>query len=316
MTTAIAAAVLSHSTSQAQNFPSRSIRLVVPYGAGSGTDATARAIGARLFESSGQSVVVENAPAANGIPATAAFAAKPGDGYSLLMVAANHVINPHLFSNVPFDPVKDFRGVARIGHLAFVLCVHPSVQANTLPELIAYAKTRPGQLSYSSPGNGSPPHLATELLKSMAGLHVVHIPYRGAGQAIADLIAGQVQLSFVVESAAIPQIRAGKLKPLAISSARRSPNLPDVPTADERGQTGFDLVSWIGILAPAATAPELVRNLGAEVLSVLQRPDLSDQLRKIGFTLNPVAGPEFDIFIASEGAKWGKIVKDSRAKID
>ena len=220
LSTAIAAAVLPHSASQAQNFPSKSIRLVVPYGVGSGTDATARAVAARLFESSGQSVVVENAPAANGIPATATLAAKPGDGYSLLMVAANHVINPYLFSNVPFDPVKDFHGVARIGHLAFVLCVHPSVPVNTLPELIAYVKVRPGQMSYSSPGNGSPPHLATELLKSMTGMHIVHIPYRGAGQAISDLIAGQVQLSFVVESAAIPQIRAGKLKPLAISSAQ------------------------------------------------------------------------------------------------
>ena len=219
----------------AETWPSRAVRLVVPYPPGTATDALSRTVADKLGQAWGQPVVVENQPGANGTIATAAVARATPDGYTLVMIAANHVINASLYRNLPYDDLKDFRAIARIGNAAFVLAVNPSLPAKTVGELVALAKQQPGKLFYASPSNGSPGHLAMEMLKTMSGANLVHVPYKGAAQATTDLIGGQVQVGFVVESSAIPHIKSGKLNALGISSATRSPTLPDVPTIAEGG---------------------------------------------------------------------------------
>lgn len=300
----------------AQGQPSKVLRVVVPYAVGSATDAVARLVAAPMFGPLGYSPVVENQPAANGIPATAAFARLPAEPPSLLVIAANHVVNPSLYANVPYDPTKDFQGVIRIGHVPFILCGHPSVPADDVASLVKLLKERAGQLSYASPGNGSPPHLAMELFKQTTGTSIVHVPYRGAGQALADLLGGQVQLAFVVESAAIPQLKAGKLKPFGISSAKRSANVPDIPALAESGVAGFDLVSWIGMVTQASVPPKVVADLGQAALQSLQSPGMAGQLARMGVTVAPLGAQDFNAFMASESGKWTRLVKQSGTKLD
>lgn len=318
LTRALAVAVLAGSCSwaMAQSAAGSVLRLTVPYGTGSATDAISRALAPVLGTSLGLSSIVENAPAANGIPASTAFVNRPYDPNSLLVIAANHVVNPSLFSNVPYDPVRDFKPLARLGHIPFVLSVHPDVPVSNLAELIAYLKARPGKVDYASPGNGSPPHLAMELFKSMAGLHVVHIPYRGAGDANANLMGGQVSLAFVVESAAVTQSRAGRIKPIAISSSRRSANLPAVPTLAEAGVPGFELVSWIGLLGHKDTPAAQQEKVSRLIVQAMQRPELAAQVTKMGLTIDLLAGSAFERYMAAERDKWAGIVKTSGTRLD
>jgi tripartite-type tricarboxylate transporter receptor subunit TctC len=300
----------------AQPYPVRAVRLMVPYSTGSATDVLSRVVAQKLTDAWGQSVIVENQPGANGIPATATVAKAAPDGYTLIMIAANHVANASLYSKLPYDTVKDFRAIARIGQVPFVLCVHPSLPARSVKEFVALAKQHPGEINYASPGNGTPGHLSMELLKTMAGINVAHIPYKGAAQALTDMLGGQVPAGFVVIAAAIPQVRNGKLRALAISSAKRSPQLPDVATFEELGYKGFDVVSWIGLAGPAGLAGDIVGKISAETLKILQLPDVRERIVAAGVEIVPAPADEFGVYIAKEHAKWGKLVRDSGAKLD
>ncbi len=304
------------SLATAQTYPVRAVRIMVPYSTGSATDILSRVVAQKLSDAWGQSVIVENQPGANGIPATATVAKAAPDGYTLIMFAANHVANASLYSKLPYDTVKDFRAIARIGQVPFVLCVHPSLPARSLKEFVAFAKKRPGEINYASPGNGTPGHLSMELLKTMAAIDVAHVPYKGAAQALTDMLGGQVPAGFVVTAAAIPQIHNGKLRALAISSATRSPRLPDVASFDELGYKGFDVVSWIGLAGPAGLPGDIVGKISSDTLKILQLADVRDRIVAVGVEIVPAPADEFAAYIAKEHAKWAKLVKDSGAKLD
>ena len=311
-----ALSVFGMAAALAQTYPSRPVRIMVPYSTGSATDVLSRVVAQKLSDAWGQTVVVDNQPGANGIPATATVANAPPDGYTLVMIAANHVVNASLYSKLPYDTVKDFRPIVRIGQVPFALCVHPALPAQTLKEFIALAKQRPGRVNYASPGNGTPGHLAMEMLKTMAGINVVHVRYKGAAQALVDVLGGQVPASFVVVASAIPQIKNRKLRPLAISSMRRSPQLPDVASVDELGYKGFDVVSWIGLAGPARMPADIVAKVSADVMKSIQQADARERIAAAGVEIVPAAADEFAAYVASEHAKWAKVVKDSGAKID
>lgn len=318
MVSVAAGALLAGSAclASAQAYPSKQVRLMVPYSTGSATDVLSRVVAQKLTDAWGQSVIVENQPGANGIPATSTVAKAAPDGYTLIMIAANHVANATLYSKLPYDTVRDFRAIARIGQVPFVLCVHPSLPTQSLQEFVALAKQKPGQINYSSPGNGTPGHLSMELLKTMAGIDVAHVPYKGAAQALTDMLGGQVPAGFVVVAAAIPQIRNGKLRALAISSAQRSPQLPELASFDELGYKGFDVVSWIGLAGPAGLTGDVVNKISAETLKILQLPDVRERILAAGVEIVPASADDFGAYIAKEHAKWGKLVKDSGAKLD
>jgi len=304
------------STALAQTYPTHAVRLMVPYSTGSATDVLSRVVAQKFSDAWGQSVIVDNQPGANGIPATATVAKAAPDGYTLIMIAANHVANASLYSKLPYDTVKDFRAIARIGQVPFVLCVHPSLPVQSVKDLVALAKQHPGQINYTSPGNGTPGHLSMELFKTMAGVNLAHVPYKGAAQALTDMLGGQVPAGFVVVASALPQIRNGKLRPLAISSAKRSPQLPDVASFDELGYKGFDVVSWIGLAGPAGLPNDIVAKISAETLKVVQMPDVRERINAAGVEIVPAPAEEFGPYIAREHAKWSKLVKDSGAKLD
>jgi len=303
------------SAADSQAYPTRSVTLVVPYSAGTATDTLARVLADKLAAAWGQPIVVRNQPGANGTIATAGVARAEPDGYTLIMIAANHVINTSLYENLPYDDLKDFRAIARIANAAFVLCVNPSMPVKTVAELVDFSKRRPGELNYSSPGNGSPGHLGMEMLKRISGADLTHIAYKGAAQATADLIGGQVQAGYVVESSAIPQIGTGKLRALAISSKTRSAKVPEVPTIAEAGYSDGDFVSWIGIAAPAQVPPAIVEKISADMIKIVNNPEVRDRIVDIGLT--PFAAPagEFEAYMKSEHQKWATVVKNSGATL-
>ncbi|MCC6532890.1 MAG: tripartite tricarboxylate transporter substrate binding protein [Burkholderiales bacterium] len=300
----------------AQTYPSKPVRLIVPYSTGSATDALARLIAQRLSESLRQQVVVDNQPGANGIPASAAVAKAPPDGHMLIMIAANHVVNASLYSKLPFDTLKDFTPVVRVAFAPFILTVHPSLPVKNLKELIAFAKSRPGQLNYGSPSNGSPAHLATELLKTMTGIDLVHVPYKAAAQAQADLLGGQIPVMFVVASAAIPQVAAGRLRALGITTAKRIQAAADIPTVDEAGVKGFELISWIGLAGPAGMPADIVNRLGAEVTKIVQAPENRERIQRLGLEISLMPGAEFAAYMGKEQARLGEVVRKAGARLD
>lgn len=300
----------------AQGYPTHPVRLVVPYAAGTATDVLARTVAERLSATWGQPVVVENLPGANGTIATAQVAKAAPDGYTLLMVAANHVINASLYRSLTYDSVKDFRALARVGEASFVLCVNPAVPAKSVAELVALAKAQPGKINYASPGSGTPGHLAMEMLKTRTGADIVHVPYKNAGQVATDLVGGQIQAAFIVESTAIPLIQSGKLRPLGMSGARRSSRLPDVPTIAEAGYADFDVVSWIGLAGPARMPPEIVSAISAAVLKAVDTPEVSGRITGLGLTPFPASADVFATYMAAEQEKWADAVRRSGAKLD
>src|SRR3954471_4930381 len=277
----------------AQTYPAKPVRIIVPYGTGSATDALARLIAQKMSDSTGQQVVVDNQPGANGIPASAAVAKSPPDGYTLIMIAANHVVNASLYSKLPYDTLKDFKPVLRVAFAPFILTVHPSLPVQNLKELIALAKSRPGELNYASPSNGSPAHLATELLKSRTGVNMTHIPYKAAAQAQADVIGGQVPVMFIVAAAAIPQIKAGRLRALGVTTLERLAQIPEVPTIDEAGIKGFEVISWIGFAGPAGLSPEVIAKLSGEFTRIVQQPDNTERIKGLGLEISLMQAEPF-----------------------
>ncbi|HYC47335.1 MAG TPA: tripartite tricarboxylate transporter substrate binding protein [Burkholderiales bacterium] len=300
----------------AQWSPTRAIRFIVPYSTGTATDTISRAVAQKLSESLGQQVIVDNLPGANGIVGTEVVAKAPKDGHTLGMIAANHVVTPALYRKLPYDTIRDFTPVTILGAVPFVLVVHPSVPARSVKELIALAKARPGQLLYASAGNGSPPHLAGELLKTMAGIDIVHVPYKGLAPGLTDAIAGQVSLIFPAISAALPQAKAGKLRAFAVTSLKRSTAAPELPTMDESGLKGYEVYSWIGIMGPSGLPKEVVSRLHAEGTRIIKLPDISQRFGALGIDIIGTGPDEFARIMQADLVKFGKIVRASGAKID
>src|SRR5262245_7693366 len=300
-----------------QAYPSKPVRMIVGFPPGGGTDVVARVIGAKLQEWYGQPVVVENRPGATGTIGADVVAKSAGDGYTLLMGHVNSTgIAPNLFAKLPYDPIKDFSAVSYVGYVPNVLAVHPSVQANSVKELIALAKSQPGKMNYASSGNGSTQHLAGEMFKQLTGTNIVHVPYKGSGDAIKDLLAGFVNMNFDTMPPVLPHIQSGKLRGLAISTPKRLPQLPDVPTFAEVGITGFDVANWYGVQAPAGTPREIVLKLNADINKAMQVPEVRAALEKVGTQLREMSAPEFDSFMRAEVAKYAKLIKDAGIKIE
>ena len=296
---------------QAQAYPSRPIRFIVPFAAGAGVlDIMARIVGQHLGTAIGQQVVIDNRPGAGGnVGAEVAAKATP-DGYTMLMGAVALVVSPYLYAKLPFDPLADLVPVTQVNSAPLMLVVHPSLPVNSVAELIAYAKARPGQLNYGSGGVGATPFLATELFKSMAGIDVTHVPYRGGAPALADLVAGQ--LSFMIENVpgTLPLVRDGKLRALAITSRQRLALVPELPTMEEAGVPGYEMIGWNGIFVPKGTPPEIVARLNAELVKVLRSPEIGEQLAKLGAVPVGDSPEQFGAFVKAESARWGKIIKD------
>ena len=298
------------SASYSQPYPTKPVRLVVTYTAGGPADIAARALAQKLAEMWGQQVVVDNRAGAGGIIGTELVAKAAPDGYTLLHgTAAGLIINPLLVKKLPYDTFRDFAPVSMVVIVPQLLVTHPALPATTLKELIALAKARPGALNYASVGIGSPNHLGMELLKSMAGIDMVHVPYKGATPAMADLIAGQVQLAFNGMASVLPQIASGKMKAIAIGSARRSPAAPDVPTVAEAGLPGFEYVAWNGNFAPAGTPAALVNRLSADIRKALAAPDVVQRLASLGSEPGGNTPAEFAAYVKADHARWARVVQ-------
>jgi tripartite-type tricarboxylate transporter receptor subunit TctC len=300
----------------AQAYPTKPVRMIVAVPPGGPADTLARLVGPRLSEALGQTVVIDNRPGANGIIAYETTARATPDGYTFTAVAAGVAINPSLYRNVPYDPVRDFAPITLGITVPNILIVHPGVKAASVQELLAQARARPGQMTFASAGNGTSGHLALELFRQTTGINIIHVPYKGGGPALADLVGGQVQALFSIALAATPQIKAGRVRALAITSAKRSPVAPELPTVAEVGLPGFEVVGWFGWLAPAKTPRAIVNRLHTEIVKVLGTPDIRERL--LSQSTEPVGNTpaEFAAFIRSEHAKWGKVIRDANVRVD
>jgi tripartite-type tricarboxylate transporter receptor subunit TctC len=309
-------AALAGFNAQAQVFPAKPVRFVVPFATGGASDIVGRVVGLKLGEMWGQTVVIDNRAGGSGMIGTELVARAAPDGYVLLVVEPTFAITPSLFSKAPFDVQKDFAPIVQIGQAPQVLVVHPSVPAKTVKELIALAKAKPGQLNFASPGTGTTGHLGLELFKMMAKVDMVHIPYKGAGPAVADLLGGQVSVAVVSVSSAQTNIKAGRLRALGVTSARRFSGAPDIPTIAEAALPGFDTLQWWGLVAPRGTPAEVVNKIAADVGRLTASPEMTERMLALG--AEPVASsPErFAAFIRDEIDKWGKLVRASGARAD
>lgn len=312
----LAAACLAPLGAQAQAFPSKPIRLIVNFPPGGAADVIGRSVAQALGEQLKQQVIVENRPGANGNLGADAVAKSPADGYTLLMSSAGAVtVNPFLYANMPFDPVKDLTPVASAARVLVFLMAHPSVPANNVQEFIAHVKANPGRLSYSSAGSGSSPHLAAEMMKKQLGLFAVHVPYRGAAPALTDLLAGQVQFMFD-PGPGLRHARDGKLKLLAVGSPQRASAYPNVPTLAESGVPGFDADSIFGFFAPGATPPAVVAQLHDEINKALATPKVSDAIRSLGAEPMIATRQAFIDRSNADRTRFGAFIKDNRIQVD
>jgi tripartite-type tricarboxylate transporter receptor subunit TctC len=307
---------LSLPAAVAQQYPAKPIRIVVPFPAGGTSDILSRAVGQKLTEEWKQQVIVDNRPGASANIGADIVVKSPPDGYTLLCASTIHTINPALYSKLGYDPVRDFTPITLIAATSQVLAVHPSVPVKTVKEFIAYAKKRPGELNYSSAGNGSQPHLTAEIFKSRTGINIVHVPYKGAPPAMTDLLAGHVALTFATSPSAVPHARSGKLRALAVSTAKRISALPEVPTIDESGVKGFEASGANGLVGPAGMPAAVVERLNAAVVRIVKDPAMSKFLSDQGAEPWTTTPAEYGAYIKSEVAKWAKAVKDSGAKVD
>lgn len=301
----------------AQAYPTRPVRMVVPFAPGGATDILARMISAELTTALGQAFTVENVSGGGGNIGSNQVAKAPADGYMLLFGAAgNLAINPGLFANMPYDPIADLAPVSLMASTMNVLVAHPSVNAKTVKELIGVAKEQPGKLSYASAGNGSTIHLAAEMFKSMAGVNVLGVPYRGSGPAMIDLLAGRTNIMFENMPSAIPHIQSGALRPLGVTGKVRSDLLPNVPTIAEAGVAGFEATSWFGVLAPARTPQPVIERLNRAIIEAMKKPDVIEKVRKLGADVTTNSPEEFRRLIRTDTDKWGAIIKAAGIKLD
>ena len=301
----------------AQNFPTKPITIIVPFSAGGTTDILARIVGQGLTTELGQSVVVDNKPGAGGNIGGSLAAKAAADGYTLFMgTVGTHAINQSLYKKMPFDPVKDFAPLSRVATVPNLLVAHPSQPFKTVKEMIAYAKANPGKITYGSPGSGASPHVSGELFKRMTGTDLLHIPYQGSAPAMTDLLGGQTSVMFDNMPSAIQHVRSGKLRPIAVTTAKRSPELPDVPTIAEAGVPGYEATSWFGMFAPAGTPKPVLDKLHAALIKVLNQADVKKKIAEQGGDVVAETPDQFAAFIKAESVKWGKVVKESGATAD
>ena len=312
-----AAAALVHEPAAAQAFPVKPVRIIVAFPPGGGTDIVARLLGQKLSEAWGQQAIVDNRAGASGVIGTEAAARAAPDGYTWFMgTMGNLTVNQHLYAKMPVDPQRDLTALSQVVAVHFVMVSHPSLPAKNVKELIALAKAHPGQINYSSSGPGGAPHLAGELLKSMAGINLVHIPYKGSGPSFTDLLGGQVSLTCDSLVQALPYIKAGKLNALGVLGSKRSKLLPDVPTIAESGVPGYELTNWFGLVVPAATPRELVNRLYGDVSKALAPSDIREKLQAMGADVVGSTPDQFAAFMKSETAKWAKIVKQANIRAE
>jgi len=301
----------------AQTYPDRPVRLIVPLSAGSAVDTLARIPAQKLGELWGQQVVVDNRVGANGIIGTEAAAKAPPDGYTLVLTNdAALATSPALYPKLPYDPLRDFAPIVLAASIPVILIAHSSQPFSSVQELVAYAKANPGRLHYASGGNGSAQHVPMEMFKQAAGIDLVHVPYKGLAPALNDVVAGQVPLMFAGMSGALPHVKAGRIRALAIGAARRSSAMPELPTMQEAGVAGFDYAAWAGFLAPAGTPATIIQKLNADLVKVLALPEVREKLGALGFELAPGTPAEFGELIKREIVKIGKVVREAGIRVD
>jgi tripartite-type tricarboxylate transporter receptor subunit TctC len=315
----IAAAVFAAALSlgaQAQPFPTRPVKVIVPFSPGGFTDVVARILQTKLGEALGQPVIIENKPGAGSTIGTAEVSKAKPDGYTLAMVSTTHVITPHLYSPMPYDALRDFAPVMKLAEGPYVLVVHPSLGASTVRELVGLAKSRPGSIDYASSGNGSSQHLVGALFAQAAGIELNHVPYKGSGQAMQDLVGGQVKVGFVGGPNAVPYLANGKLKALGVTTAKRSPDLPDIPTIAEAGLAGFDATLWLALLAPPGTPPEILAKIREGVTKALSTPESRRLVNSAGVDVSLSTGDELGALLRSEFERWGRVVRATGVKVN
>jgi tripartite-type tricarboxylate transporter receptor subunit TctC len=314
---ALAAVLAAPVAALAQNYPAKPVRIVIAQAPGSATDVISRIVGNRLGEALGQSMVIDARPGAGGVLGTEIAAHSPADGYTLFMGNnSTHGSNPALYSKLPYDAVKDFAPIIFVAATPYVLNVHPSLPVTTLKELIAFAKSRPGQLNYASAGNGSTHHFCGELFKSLAGIDVVHVPYKGSTPALGALVGGEVSMMFSNVADTQPYIKSGRMRPLAVTAAKRTTAMPEIPTMAEAGLNNFQVLSWFGLLAPAGTPAAIIARVNAETVKVLLRPDVKSALNAQGLEVISGTPGEFADHIKSEIARMTKIAASAGIKAD
>jgi tripartite-type tricarboxylate transporter receptor subunit TctC len=302
--------------SHAEDYPTRPIKIIVPFGPGGFTDVAARILQKELTPALGVPVVIENKSGAGSTIGTADVAKAEPDGYTLVMVSTTHVISPHLYKSIPYDPIRDFTPVMKLAEGPYVLVVHPSLGVNSVQELIALAKAKPNAIEFASSGNGSSQHLVGALFSTMAGAPLLHVPYKGSSQAMNDVLAGVVKVSFVGVPNALAATQAGKIRALAVTTKKRYPDLPKVPTLDESGVKGFDATIWLGLLAPARTPKEIVQKLNATITRVLSAPDARKLMSSAGVDVATSTPEEFGALLQSELDRWGKVVRETGATVN
>ncbi len=310
-------AVLTWPAHAQDAYPSKPIRLVVPYPPGGASDVTARLIGQKVTEAWGQQVIIDNRPGANGIVALEHVAKQPPDGYTLLLANLGpNAINPAIYAKLPYDPVKDFAPITLTTLVPQVLVVAPAFEAKTLKDLLDFARANPGKVNYGNGGNGSSNHLGVELMASLAGVSLTSIPYKGDAQAMADAMSGQVTMTLPTVVAATPHIRSGKLRPLAVGTKTRVASLPDVPTMQEAGVPGYESFSWGGVMAPAGTPVAIINKLHAEFVRILKLPDMQEKLAGLGATVSAAGPAEFAAFLQAEIRKWDGVAKRANIRLE
>jgi tripartite-type tricarboxylate transporter receptor subunit TctC len=300
---------------QTPNYPTRPVRLIIPFAPGGGSDILGRMVGQKLAESLGVQVTPDNRPGASGIIGMDVVAKSPPDGYTLGIISTGHVVNPSVYRKMPFDTLNDLAPITLVATTSLMITVPKSLPVKSLKELVALAKRRPGELNYASSGNASAQHLATELFKKTAGIDMVHVPYKGGAPALVDLVAGQVQVMFCSPSA-MPYVKAGRLRVIAYGGKKRSAVLPDVPTIAESGYPNYEAVEWWGMYAAAKTPRAIIERLNGEIGKVLNLPDIRRRLADIGFDAAPMSVEQFDKFQRAEHAKWGQVARDANIRVD
>jgi tripartite-type tricarboxylate transporter receptor subunit TctC len=309
--------LLQATSAVAQAYPAKPVRLVVPYPPGGGNDTLARLFGQKLGDRLGQQFVVDNRPGAGATLGTDVVAKSAPDGYTILLSSiATHALSPNLYAKVPYDPVRDFTPIVLLAVAPTVAVVNKDLPVKSLGELIALAKSRPGKLTYASGGNGTPPHIAGELFKSLAGIDLLHIPYKGGGPALADVMGGQVDAMFDTAASCMPHVKSGRLKALAIGRISRSPDFPDLPTFAEAGLPGYEMNAWYSMHAPAGTPREIIDRLNAELNAILKLPDVQERLKALGIDAGGGTPDELAAYVRAENAKYGRLIRDAGIRIE